>query len=106
MRECHARRLAPVRQRNPGSFVKKVEKIVRSIPRGRTLSYSEVALRAGKPRGARAVVRALHVLDDVPWWRVIRADGTLARQVAYEQGQLLAAEGAGRRPGKSRRRDG
>ena len=86
--------------------MKKVEKIVRSIPRGRTLSYSEVALRAGKPRGARAVVRALHVLDDVPWWRVIRADGTLARQVAYEQGQLLAAEGAGRRAGKSRRRGG
>jgi methylated-DNA-protein-cysteine methyltransferase-like protein len=74
--------------------VKAVERIVRGIPRGRTLSYSEVALRAGKPRGARAVVRALHVLDDVPWWRVIRADGTLAREVAYEQSQLLAAEGA------------
>jgi methylated-DNA-protein-cysteine methyltransferase related protein len=86
-----------MRQRNPGSFVKSVEKIVRSIPRGRTLSYSEVALRAGKPRGARAVVRALHALDDVPWWRVIRADGTLAREVAYEQSQLLAAE---RRPTK------
>src|SRR5256885_4585095 len=104
MRRCHARRSAPMRQRNPVSFVKSVEKIVRSIPRGRTLSYSEVALRAGKPRGARAVVRALHVLDDVPWWRVIRADGTLAREVAREQAQLLAAEGARRETAKSRRR--
>ena len=86
-----------MRQRNHGSFVKAVEKVVRAIPRGRTLSYSEVALRAGKPRGARAVVRALHVLDDVPWWRVIRADGTLAREVAHEQSQLLAAEGTRRR---------
>src|SRR5436853_2916115 len=102
MRRCHARRSAPMRQRNPVSFVKSVEKIVRSIPRGRTLSYSEVALRAGKPRGARAVVRALHVLDDVPWWRVIRADGTLAREVAHEQSQLLAAEGARRRTQKPR----
>jgi methylated-DNA-protein-cysteine methyltransferase-like protein len=89
---------------DPGSFAKTVEKIVRSIPRGRTLSYSEVALRAGKPRGARAVVRALHVLDDVPWWRVIRADGTLAREVAHEQAQLLAAERGGRAAAKSRRR--
>jgi methylated-DNA-protein-cysteine methyltransferase related protein len=84
-------------------FARAVEKVVRSIPRGRTLSYSEVALRAGKPRAARAVVRALHTLDDVPWWRVIRADGTLAREVAHEQSQLLAAEGAGRPTGKSRR---
>jgi methylated-DNA-protein-cysteine methyltransferase-like protein len=93
-----------MRQRNRSSFVKTVEKIVRSIPRGRTLSYSEVALRAGKPRGARAVVRALHALDDVPWWRVIRADGTLASAVAHEQSRLLAAEGARRPAAKSRRR--
>ena len=85
-----------------GSFVQAVRRVVRAIPRGRTLSYSEVALRAGKPRGARAVVRALHVLDDVPWWRVIRADGTLAREVAYEQSQLLAAEGASRKVQKAR----
>lgn len=85
--------------------MKSVEKIVRSIPRGRTLSYSEVALRAGKPRGARAVVRALHVLDDVPWWRVIRADGTLARAVAHQQSQLLAAEGARRPTEKARRKN-
>jgi len=83
-------------------FARLVEKIVRAIPRGRTLSYSEVALRAGKPRAARAVVRALHVLDDVPWWRVIRADGTLARAVAHEQSQLLSAEGARRPTQKAR----
>jgi methylated-DNA-protein-cysteine methyltransferase related protein len=98
--------MGPPRRADPGSFAKRVEKVVRSIPRGSTLSYSEVALRAGKPRGARAVVRALHVLDDVPWWRVIRADGTLAREVAHEQGQLLAAEGARRPAAKSRRRGG
>ncbi|MFL5367363.1 MAG: MGMT family protein [Myxococcales bacterium] len=91
-------------QRSGRSFLEAVEKVVRAIPRGRTLSYSEVALRAGKPRGARAVVRALHVLDDVPWWRVIRADGTLAREVAREQAQLLATEGTQRPTAKSPRR--
>ena len=86
------------------AFARAVRRIVRGIPRGRVLSYGEVALRAGRPRGARAVVRALHQLDDVPWWRVVRSDGTLAPQVAREQGQLLAAEGHEARPGRSARR--
>jgi methylated-DNA-protein-cysteine methyltransferase-like protein len=88
---------------DPAAFVRAVRRVIRSIPRGRTLSYGEVALRAGKPRGARAVVRALHHLDDVPWWRVIRSDGTLAPQVAREQAQLLAQEGVRARPGSVKR---
>lgn len=64
-----------------------------AIPRGHTLSYGEVALRAGKPGGARAVVRALHALDDVPWWRVCRAGGSFAPQVAREQESMLRQEG-------------
>jgi len=87
-----------------GAFARAVRRVVRAIPRGRVLSYGEVALRAGRPGGARAVVRALHQLDDVPWWRVVRKGGTLAPLVAREQGQLLAAEGWRARPGKSARR--
>jgi alkylated DNA nucleotide flippase Atl1 len=75
------------------AFQRKVARIVRGIPRGTTLSYGEVALRAGKPGGARAVVSALHRLDDVPWWRVARHDGSLAPAVAHEQSQLLRHEG-------------
>src|SRR5919201_5623611 len=93
-------------QSTPGlrPFARAVRRIVRAIPRGRVLSYGEVALRAGRPGGARAVVRALHQLDDVPWWRVVRKGGTLAPLVAREQAQLLAAEGYRARPGKSVRR--
>jgi methylated-DNA-protein-cysteine methyltransferase related protein len=87
-----------------GKFALAVRRIVRAIPRGRVLSYGEVALRAGRPGGARAVVRALHQLDDVPWWRVVRKGGTLAPLVAREQAQLLAAEGVRARPGRSVRR--
>ncbi len=50
------------------------------------------------------MVRALHQLDDVPWWRVVRKGGTLAPQVAPEQAQLLAAEGVKARVGRSARR--
>src|SRR5204863_3682228 len=80
------------------AFVQRVRRVVRAIPRGTTLSYGEVALRAGKPRAARAVVAALHRLADVPWWRVARHDGTLAPQVAHQQAVLLRQEGWKGRP--------
>ncbi|MDP1828148.1 MAG: MGMT family protein [Archangium sp.] len=70
-----------------------VERAVRSIPRGQTASYARVALMAGKPGAARAVVQALHRLEGIPWWRVLRSDGTLAPQVAAEQARRLAKEG-------------
>lgn len=83
-----------------------VERAVRAIPKGQTASYARVALMAGKPGAARAVVRALHALDDVPWWRVIRSDGTVAPQVAVEQRKRLKAEGVALRPAKKRSRPG
>ena len=66
---------------------------MKRIPRGTTLSYGEVALRAGKPGAARAVVSALRTLDGVPWWRVARHDGTLAPPVSALQSTLLSQEG-------------
>ncbi len=69
-------------------------RVVKRIPPGRTRSYGQVALYAGAPGGARAVVRALNHLTDVPWWRVVRADGTIAPQMMPRQAELLQAEGA------------
>jgi methylated-DNA-protein-cysteine methyltransferase-like protein len=70
-----------------------IEAVVKAIPYGRTPSYAGVALRANKPGAARAVVRALHSLKGVPWWRVIRSDGTMAKQVAAQQAPRLRREG-------------
>jgi alkylated DNA nucleotide flippase Atl1 len=75
------------------SFTERVEREIRRIPRGTTRSYGEIALRAGKPGAPRAVVAALRVITDVPWWRVARKDGSFAPQVAYDQEQLLRQEG-------------
>jgi methylated-DNA-protein-cysteine methyltransferase-like protein len=74
-------------------FEKQVAKVVRAIPKGKTLSYAGVALRANRPEGSRSVVRALRNLRDIPWWRVIRSDGTMAEQVAAEQSKRLRREG-------------
>lgn len=74
-------------------FDEAVRRVVKRIKRGTTLSYGEVALRCGKPGAARAVVQALHRLDDIPWWRVCRANGSLAPMVAAQQAALLSQEG-------------
>jgi methylated-DNA-protein-cysteine methyltransferase-like protein len=101
---------APRSRPDPGeaglsAFEAAVARVVEAIPAGATLSYGGVALRAGKPRGARAVVRALRRLGEVPWWRVIRGDGTLAIEVAAEQGRRLRAEGVRVEGRRVRRRD-
>lgn len=74
-------------------FDERVAKVVRSIRKGTVSSYGQVAAAAGAPRGARAVVQALNRLRGLPWWRVIRSDGTLAPEVAREQARRLRAEG-------------
>lgn len=60
-------------------FKGKVIQIVKKIPKGKTMSYKEVAGRAGHPGAARAVGAIMRVNNDksVPCHRVIRSDGTL-----------------------------
>ncbi len=64
---------------------------------GEQLSYGELARRAGLPGQARRVARwlAQGALNDLPWWRVLRADGRIAtaHPAAAEQRQRLLAEG-------------
>ena len=70
---------------------------VRSVPPGLVVSYGE--LSPGSPRFAGAVLAACHD-DSVPWQRVVRADGSLAK--GERQRRLLVAEGV---PFRGRRVD-
>ncbi len=74
-------------------YVEAVLCAVEQIPPGRVLSYGDVAelVGAGGPRQVGHVM-ASHG-GAVPWWRVVRADGSTA--VRKEAGQLhqLDAEG-------------
>jgi len=60
-------------------FREKVIQIVKKIPKGKTLSYKQVAIKAGHPGAARAVGAIMRVNKDmsVPCHRVIKSDGTL-----------------------------
>lgn len=59
-------------------FKEKVFEVVKKIPKGKTLTYKEVAKRAGRPGAFRAVGTILGTNTDpkkIPCHRVIRSDG-------------------------------
>lgn len=83
----------------PG-FYEAVYTIVREIPRGRVMSYGQIATLLGAPRAARAVgyaMRASGRQEDVPWQRVINARGGISARNEVErphlQRMLLESEG-------------
>jgi alkylated DNA nucleotide flippase Atl1 len=83
--------------------VDRVRAVVRAIPPGETSTYGEVATLAGMPGRARLVGRILaEDGHDLPWHRVLRADGTCAPHVAQEQLARLRAEGVLQRRGRRR----
>lgn len=59
------------------TFKEKVLTIVGKIPKGKTVTYKEVARRAGSPNAARAVGTIMKQNYDpkIPCHRVIRSDG-------------------------------
>lgn len=71
--------------------------IVRMVPEGRVATYGDIATLSGRPGAARWAGQALAHLDqpDVPWHRVINAQGkiSLDGERGREQRRLLMAEG-------------
>lgn len=81
------------------TFTEKALEVVAKIPKGKTLSYAEVARRAGNPRAARTVgsIMRKNVDPAIPCHRVIRSDGSLGeynRGGTAAKARKLRAEGA------------
>ena len=81
-------------------FRSAVWSMVELIPAGHVLGYGHVAALLARPRAARQVGYALAALPfdtDVPWWRVLRSDGTIALRGdpirGPRQAALLRVEG-------------
>lgn len=71
---------------------------VRNVPKGRVASYGRIATLADLDGHARMVGYALHSLkpaSNVPWHRVLNAQGriSLPGRIARTQRRLLEAEG-------------
>lgn len=82
-------------------FFDAVYEVVRAVPRGRVVTYGQVARLLGLTRGARAVGWALRALGGgrsqrVPWHRVLGAGGRVSlgdTPAGHEQRRRLRAEG-------------
>lgn len=78
-------------------FRKRVETIVMQIPKGRAMTYGQLAALAGDARAARIVGGIAHFGNPkLPWQRVVNKEGGLA--AGYPGGrschrQVLEAEG-------------
>ncbi len=81
------------------TFTEKVRDVVRKIPRGKTMTYGQVAAKAGNPKAARVVGSVMKANYDptIPCHRVLRSDGKIGD---YNRGgsaaklKLLKEEGA------------
>lgn len=83
-------------------FKDRVIKVVKMIPYGKVVSYGQVALYVGIPRGARQVGWTLNRMEggfQIPWWRVINNQGRISikgsKYSAVDQKRLLVKEGIG-----------
>ncbi|HEX7662602.1 MAG TPA: MGMT family protein [Pseudonocardiaceae bacterium] len=71
----------------------RIRDVIRQIPPGSVATYGDVARVAHAPT-ARLVGRVLaEDGHDLPWHRVLRADGTPSPHLAREQLERLRAEG-------------
>ncbi len=61
------------------TFKQKVFDVVKKIPKGKTLTYKEVAKKAGSPNAYRAVGNILRTNFDpkIPCHRVVGSDGKM-----------------------------
>lgn len=71
------------------SFKERVYTVVKKIPSGKTLTYGQVANKAGRPGAARAVgtILSQNYNPAIPCHRVIRSDGKLG---GYNRGGVKA----------------
>lgn len=70
------------------SFKESVFAVVRKIPKGKVLTYKDVAKKAGNPKAYRAVGNILNKNYDnsIPCHRVIRSDGSVG---GYNRGKNM-----------------
>lgn len=83
---------------DPEEYVERVLAVVEQIPRGRVSTYGAIADQVGSG-GPRKVGRVMSQYGGpVPWWRVVRADGSLPPSHGDEARAAYLDEGTPLRP--------
>lgn len=74
-----------------------VLQLAEAVPAGRATTYGAIADAVGTgPRQVGAVMSRDGAA--VPWWRVVRSDGSLPSHLGAEAAEQYLAEGTPRRP--------
>ncbi len=64
------------------NFKAQVLAFIKLVPKGKVVSYGQVAAAAGSPLAARQVGTVLRGIDpsqnNIPWWRVINNQGEIS----------------------------
>jgi methylated-DNA-protein-cysteine methyltransferase related protein len=66
--------------------------VIARVPRGKVITYGQVAEAAGFPGAARVTVRALQRAAGLPWHRVVSAGGRIALMGEEGREQRLRLE--------------
>ena len=81
-------------------FFKQVYEVLKKVPKGKVVTYGQIACLVGQPRMSRQVGYALHVNPEpyvIPCHRVVNRFGALAPAFAFGgvdvQAELLRSEG-------------
>jgi len=83
-------------------FYADVYAVVAKIPRGKVVSYGQIARMLGRPRASREVGRAMrNCPEGLPWQRVVMADGSITgggyaemrRGLLEDEGVTFGADG-------------
>jgi methylated-DNA-protein-cysteine methyltransferase-like protein len=96
-----AKRARQPKPKPSGNSFERIRRVVLKIPRGRVMTYGEVAAAAGMPGAARTVGYAMRALGRaVPWQRVLGRRNAKSAHITIrdarsraEQRRLLGQEG-------------
>ncbi len=97
-RKRRIERSTMAKESEPRNFYEAVYRVVRKVPKGRVMTYGQIAAILGAPRAARAVGYAMRAAPDrIPWQRVINSKGQISARSEVErpvlQKMLLESEG-------------
>jgi methylated-DNA-protein-cysteine methyltransferase related protein len=86
------------------SKLDRLRRVIARVPKGKVITYGQVAEAAGFPGAARLTVRALYGGTGLPWHRVVAGGGRIALtgEDAQEQRLRLSMEGVTFRRGRVR----
>ncbi len=86
--------ITPKDKPDQSAFFAQVYALVEQIPRGKVVSYGQLARMLQRPHAARMVGWAMRCCPDhLPWQRVVMADGSIAGgELAVVRRAMLEAE--------------